>query len=139
MGKSRVVADTNILVSGLLWIGAPHEIIKLAENKYIILFSSLPLIKEISEVLAREKFMRRIEELKTTTEELIESLFGIMEIVHPKAPLSVVKNDPDDNKVLECAVAADAEYVITGDPHLLKLKRFQSVSILTPRNFIQSF
>src|SRR3989338_1034504 len=132
MGKSRVVADTNILVSGLLWIGAPHEIIKLAENKYIILFSSLPLIKEISEVLAREKFMRRIEELKTTTEELIESLFGIMEIVHPKAPLSVVKNDPDDNKVLECAVAADAEYVITGDPHLLKLKRFQSVSILTP-------
>ena len=139
MGKSRVVADTNILVSGLLWIGAPHEIIKLAENKYIILFSSLPLIKEISEVLAREKFMRRIEELKTTTEELIESLFGIMEIVHPKAPLSVVKNDPDDNKVLECAVAADAEYVITGDPHLLKLKRFQSVSILTPRNFIQTF
>lgn len=136
MDKPRVVADTNVLVSGLLWTGLPHKIIKLAENNYITLYSSLPIIEETSEVLERDKFISRIEKLNTTREELIESLISIIEIVHPTEVISLIKNDPDDNRILECALAADADFVISGDPHLLILKIFRDIPILTPQKFV---
>jgi putative PIN family toxin of toxin-antitoxin system len=134
----RVVADSNVLISALLWTGIPHEIIKLAEKKKIKIYSSLPIIEEISEVLGRPKFIERIGELKTTPEELIESLLGIIEVVHPTIFVNEIRNDPDDNKILECAVAAGADFIVSGDPHLLKIKSFRNIPIVTPRKFIES-
>lgn len=138
MADLRVVADSNVLISALLWTGIPHEIIKLAEKKKIKIYSSLPIIEEISEVLGRPKFIERIGELKTTPEELIESLLGIIEVVHPTIFVNEIRNDPDDNKILECAVAAGADFIVSGDPHLLKIKSFRNIPIVTPRKFIES-
>lgn len=136
MDKPRVVADTNVLVSGLLWTGLPHKIIKLAENNYITLYSSLPIIEETSEVLERDKFISRIEKLNTTREELIESLLSAIEIIHPTESVLLIKSDPDDNKVLECALTAAADFIISGDPHLIELKSFRNTPIVTPLRFI---
>jgi len=137
MDDVRIVADTNVLISGLLWTGTPHQIIKLAEDKHIILFSSLSIIEETSKVLAREKFTARIEQLNTTREELIEALLSIVEIVHPTEPVKAVSEDPEDDKILECAVAAQANYVVSGDPHLLRLKKFRGTKIVNPQDFIK--
>jgi putative PIN family toxin of toxin-antitoxin system len=104
----KVVADSNVLISALLWTGSPHKLLKLAENKAIILYSSLPIIEELSDVLARDKFADRINELKTTPEELIESLLNNIEIIRPAVSIKAIKSDPDDNKILECAVEAGA-------------------------------
>jgi uncharacterized protein len=132
----RVVADSNVLISALLWTGSPHKILKLAENKSLILCSSLPIIEEMSEVLARQKFVERLGELKTTPEELMESLLGLVEIVRPAISLNEIKDDPEDNRILECALEAGADYIISGDSHLLKLKSFRDMPIVTPRKFL---
>lgn len=137
MDKPRIVADTNVLVSGLLWTGVPHKIIKLAEDKKIILLSSLPLIEEISGVLERDKFDLRLEKLNSTRTEIIGSLLSIIEIVHPAETISIIKEDPDDNIVLECATAAAADFIVSGDPHLLKLKNFNEIKITAPHNFLK--
>lgn len=137
MPKPGIVADTNVIISGLLWTGAPHEIFKLAEDKLITIFSSFPIIEETSEVLGRRKFIPRIEKLNTTREELIESLINAIEIVQPLETVKLINADPDDNQILECALAAPVEFIISGDPHLLMLKRFKNISIITPQKFIQ--
>jgi len=138
MADLRVVADSNVLVSALLWTGTPYEIIKLAENKKIKLYSSLPIIEEISEVLIRPKFIERIGELKTTPEELIESLLSIVEIVHPILFINEIKSDSDDNRILECGIAAGADFIVSGDPHLLRIKSFRNIPIVTPRKFVEA-
>jgi putative PIN family toxin of toxin-antitoxin system len=136
VAKPKVVLDSNVLISGLLWIGLPHKILKLAENKSLTIYSSLPIIEEVSRVLIRQKFAERIDELKTTSEELIESLLSIVEIVHPLVSINELKSDSEDNKVLECAVEAGADYIVSGDPHLLRLKVFKGIAMVTPREFL---
>lgn len=137
MADLKIVADSNVLVSALLWVGIPHKLIKLAENKTITIYISLPIIEEISEVLVRPKFMERIKELKTTPEEIVESLLSSVEVVHPAVSINEVESDPDDNKILECAVTANADYIVSGDPHLLELKSFRGIPIVTPRKLIE--
>jgi putative PIN family toxin of toxin-antitoxin system len=132
----KVVADSNVLISALLWTGSPHKLLKLAENKAIILYSSLPIIEELSDVLARDKFADRINELKTTPEELIESLLNNIEIIRPAVSIKAIKSDPDDNKILECAVEAGAGFIVSGDPHLLNLRSFREIEILAPAKFL---
>ncbi|MFH1541835.1 MAG: putative toxin-antitoxin system toxin component, PIN family [bacterium] len=137
MSILKVVVDTNVIISGLLWTGAPHDIIRLAEDKRITICSSMEIVKEISEVLARGKFLSRLEILRASREELIASFLSVVEIVHPTESISAVKNDPDDNKILECAVAANANFIVSGDPHIIKLKHFRNIPILNPRKFLK--
>lgn len=136
MADWKVVADSNVLISALLWTGSPHKLLKLAESKAIILYSSLPIIEELSAVLARDKFADRINELKTTPEELIESLLSNLEIIRPAISIEAIKSDPDDNKILECAVEAGAGFIVSGDPHLLNLRSFREIEILAPAKFL---
>lgn len=137
MAEVKVVLDSNVYVSGLLWVGAPHTIIKLAENKEVFIFASPPIIEEVADVLAREKFKARLEALKANPKEMIESLLDVVEMVHPIKIVNAIKVDPDDNRVLECALAAGVDYVVTGDAHLLKLKVFDGVPIITPDRFVK--
>jgi putative PIN family toxin of toxin-antitoxin system len=136
MDRPRIVTDTNVLVSGLLWIGLPHQIIRLAENKRIALCLSLSIINELSEVLQRRKFAPRISILNTSSEEIVESLLSITEVIQPVNLFSVIRADPSDNKILDCAYAAHAHYIISGDQHLLKMSKFKNILILSPQKFI---
>jgi len=69
----------------------------------------------------------------------ISKLVSISQIVEPKKKISVVKDDPDDNKIIECAIEAKADYIISQDKHLLKLKSYKNIKIITPDDFLSKF
>ncbi len=133
----KVVFDINVLVSGILWRGICNELIKLAEEKLFILCFTPDLLSELKEVLHRPKFLPRIKILKTSVEEIITAVSQLV-IFFPDMEISpVVKEDSDDDRILACAESSGVEYIITGDPHLLNLKSFQNIPIITPKKFLQ--
>ena len=129
--RKRVVFDTNILVSALVFPGGRGE----AALRRIIeqtdqLVLSRPIVDELLDVLAR-KFARDAEELAHVAVFVTE----LAVVVAPKRRLRVVKDDPD-NRILECAVAGRAEIIVTGDKALLALKLYQKIRILTLREYL---
>lgn len=129
--RKRVVFDTNILVSALVFPGGQGE----AALRRIIeqtdqLVLSRPIVDELLNVLAR-KFARDAEELAHVAVFVTELAI----IVAPKKRLRVVKDDPD-NRILECAVAGRAEVIVTGDKALLALKLYGKIRILTLREYL---
>lgn len=91
------------------------------------------LLSELSDVLNRPKFSVRIRERKTSCEELLTGIIDITELHPDKNIRPVVKTDPSDDKVLSCALTSGSICIITGDPHLLKLKDWSGIFILTPK------
>lgn len=127
----RVVADTNTVISGLLWNGNPRRILEAARTGKIQLFTSLGLLAEIDEVLRRPKFARRLTLAEVTPRELVLGYAALAHIVEPVAIEPVVLDDPDDDAVLACALAAQAEVIVTGDSHLLLLEEYDKIPIVT--------
>lgn len=129
--EKRIVPDTNILVSGLLWTGSPHELICMAEEGDIELYASLEILDELEDVLRRDKFQRRIAALDTTVEELMNRVRLLMNIVEIEFPDElVIHEDPDDDMFLACAASAKASMIVSGDYHLLSLGAFEGIQIL---------
>ena len=134
----RVVLDTNVLISALLWKGLLNKILKIIENKELTLCINEFILEELSGVLQRHKFNRRINECKASLEELISGILEISEIF-PNIEISpIIKDDLNDNWIISCALASESKYIITGDPHLLKLGKFRNIPILTPRQFLSA-
>ncbi len=127
----RLVADTNTIISGLLWSGPPARLIDAAIERRITLFSSLPLLVELESVLARDKFKRQIAKRGVSVEELFEGYTALVEIVTPVTIAPVIARDPDDDIVLATAIAAKADFIVSGDAHLLDLKGHAGIEILT--------
>jgi len=132
----KAVLDSNIWLSGVFWRGKPHEIVKLAESKKIQTFITKEILAEILDVLNKEKFRRLMEDPGVQTSELMRTILNISTLVEAKEKLDVIKEDPTDNKILECAVAASAEYVVTGDKHLLELKKFGGIRFVKAKEFL---
>ncbi|MDI6903512.1 MAG: putative toxin-antitoxin system toxin component, PIN family [Methanocellales archaeon] len=126
----KIVLDTNVLISATFWKGNESKIIKKAENGEIQIFTSFGILDEFEDVLLRDKFELKIDEMGKTVEEIIEKLVSIAIVVEPKKVVDVVRHDPDDNKILECAIEAEADYIISGDRHLLDLKEFEHIKII---------
>jgi uncharacterized protein len=123
VAKTRLVLDTNVYISGLLWTGIPHRLIRLAEATDVTLGTTPAIMEELREVLGRPKFRLRIRTLQTSVSEVMESLLSIVEVVQDSPIEPVIKRDPDDDKILACAIAAQADWIVSGDDHLLCLKR----------------
>lgn len=126
----KVVLDTNILVSALIFGGKPEQVYNLVLEKQITAVISMVLLSELLETLIK-KFnfgQKRIEQL----ERVIKKHF---KIVYPKATINVIKDD-DDNRVLEAAFEGECDYIITGDRDLLDLKIFKNIKIVTPDTFL---
>ena len=127
----KVVLDTNIFISGIFWNGTPNKVLKLADSGKMLVFVSLEILNEVEDVLigdfklSKEMAHRRLDYIK-----------GIATAILPSMRLDIVKDDPDDNKVLECAVACGADYIITGDKHLLTLKDYNGIQIITAATLI---
>jgi uncharacterized protein len=132
----RVVLDTNILVSATFWEGFPHEILKLAEARKITLAASQATLNELFGVFARKKFDRYFQEAQTSREEVSEHILSLVEVFSPTEEISVIEQDPSDNKFLACALAAEASFIISGDRHLLHLKKFRDIPIVTSSQFL---
>jgi uncharacterized protein len=128
----KVVLDTNVLVSALGWKGSPYQIFRRCVDGQCQLFISPVLIRETARVLSYPKLgitdFQRDEFLALVAETAI--------IIEPDFTLDLVSADPSDNRILECALAGDCQYVVTGDKHLLELSSVRGIQIVTPDAFI---
>ncbi len=127
----RVVLDTNVFISALFWKGAPYQIFRKILEGAILNFVSPQILKELKERLLY-KFKLPPEKVK----EYLEAIVFNSKITYPKKKLNVVKKDPSDNKIIECALEAKASFIISGDKHLLEIKRYKGIKIVTPREFL---
>jgi len=130
----RIVLDTNVIVSALVFGGTPRGVLELAEAGQCQFFYSEPIQTEVRRVLS-EKF----EWPQAMLREVLPVLWSMGELVVPRTTVDAVPDDPDDNRILECAVEAQAQVVVSGDHHLLAVQKYKSVSIVTPRQFIELF
>ncbi|MBA7617882.1 hypothetical protein ES703_25200 [subsurface metagenome] len=128
----KVVLDTNVIISAIIFGGKPRAVLESAMRGNIRLCISEEILDETERVLKRPKFNYPSEIIKLITNELT----FIGDSITPSQKISLIKSDPADNKVLECALEADADYIITGDTHLLGLGSFEKIKIVTPAQFI---
>ncbi|MBI2584078.1 MAG: putative toxin-antitoxin system toxin component, PIN family [Candidatus Aenigmarchaeota archaeon] len=133
MGKTRATLDTNILISALGWEGNPRQVVRKIISGDCELVISKEQFNELSRVLDYPKF-QFTEEQKSRFKTLILEMAMFVSL---SESIDVIKEDPDDNRILESAVAGGADYIISGDPHLLKLKEFRGIRIVTAREFLE--
>ncbi len=134
----RVVLDTSVWISALLWVGLPHRILQLAYEGRIRLCLTEPLLRELAEVLARPKLAPLLARRNTHVTELISGVLALAEFYEPAAVTGVVPEDPDDDAVIACAVAAQARWIVSGDEHLLRLGCYRGIRIGSPRDFLSA-
>lgn len=130
--KIKAVLDTNVVISGIFWKGAPFEILAAWQQQRFLLVISPPILDEYRRVLDEMTKQRSIPVLGSIL-ELIELH---SEMVTPVGFPKSVCSDPDDDKFLEAALAARADYVVSGDAALLKIKNHQGIQIVRPRQFL---
>ena len=122
----KVVFDTNILVSAWLWEGNESKLIESVEEGIIHGYSSEQLIEELCRTLRYPRF--------DLSQDEVASIRGyyllLFKIVRPKQTISIILEDPEDNRVLECALEAEADYVVSGDHHLLNFGEFRGIKIV---------
>ena len=128
----KVVLDTNVLISAFVFGGNPRKIFEKAISEKIHLFISEPLLDEIKRVLSRPKFSYSPKAIQT----IIHELLLVSDLVTPTKTINLIKSDPDDNKILECAIESKADFIVTGDYHLLDLESYHKIKIISPIKFI---
>lgn len=132
----RVVADTNTLVSGLLWHGNPRRVLDAARAGTLQMYTTAALLAELEEVLQRPKFAQRLSVAGVTSHTLVLGYAALARLVEPAEIAPVILADPDDDAVLACAVAAHAEIIVSGDSHLLDLKDYEGILIVTAAHLL---
>ena len=132
----KIVLDTNVWLSGLFWEGEASKIINLAEKKTIIPILSEEILQEIADVLSREsKFQKFLIERKQNIEDVIRKIIAVSEIIEVKNKLEIIKEDSSDNMFIETAIEGNAKYIISYDKHLLELREFRDIKLVTPNEF----
>jgi putative PIN family toxin of toxin-antitoxin system len=128
---SKIVFDTNVLISATLWDNSvAQKVLFKCLRENIQIFSSQEIIEEYKEILARD-FDYEEQEIG----EILERIFQFVNMVVPSVKVEAVKEDSDDNKIIECALESNAEYILSYDKHLLKLKEYRGIKIVRPEEF----
>jgi uncharacterized protein len=133
----KVVLDANVWISALLWGGKPAEIIKTAEDLQFVILLSEEIVREISQVLMYPKLAKVYQAAGLRHEDLIEAVLKIGKFVQVTEKVSIVVTHPADDKFLECALAASAEYIVSGDKHLLELVNHKKIRIMSVNDFLK--
>jgi putative PIN family toxin of toxin-antitoxin system len=128
-----VVLDTNVLISALLFTGAPSGLVPLWQNGVITVLLSRAILDEYLRVLTYPRFHLTEEEIRALVED---ELLPYFEVVNPKKRQRVIRRDPSDDKFLECAVAGRADVIVSGDSDLLELGNYQRIRIQSPAAFL---
>lgn len=129
----RAVIDTNVLISAVISDGKPRELLKKGTAKQFAILTSEPILTELSTVLHRPKF-------KTTQEEIQKIVFALIqssEVISIKSNFNVVKEDPKDNIFVNTAYDGQANFIVTGDNHLLKLKSFEGIGVIKTEDMLR--
>jgi len=126
----RAVLDTNVLLSVLLWRGGPHALIEHVQAGTLTMVSSPVLLAELAEVISRAKFDDILARSNTSRERSLAEMRQLAEVIVPPPLPQPVCRDPDDDHVLACALAAQADCIVSGDADLLNLREYQGIRIL---------
>ncbi len=134
MTKYKVVLDTNVYLSGIIFGGNSRHILDLAIDGKIATFTSAAILLELSDKL-KNKFHWDKEQIVIT----IKSIAKLCVVITPKRKLQIVKKDKSDNKIIEAAVEENADFIVTGDKHLLDIKKYQNIHIIAPSQFLSLY
>jgi len=133
----KAVLDTNVLVSGLISSkGSPAKIIDFWEDEKFSLITSKKIMEEVVRVLSYPKIRVKYNLDKEKIKDFINGLTFFSEVCKPQEKISVINDDPEDNKFLEAAVQANAGFVVSGDKHLLGLGEYEKIRIIKPNTFL---
>lgn len=135
----RVVIDTNVWLSALLWGGQPILIIQLVEKKQIQAISSEDILVELTNTLQKSKLQKRLTQLKLSADNLVIVAKRLMTLVVIEEVIIPELRDPKDQMVLATAIAGNAQIVISGDKDLLVLHPYGDISILLPQDFLSRY
>lgn len=130
----RLVLDTNIVASALLWGGRPHLLLQAARARRLQLFTSAPLLADI---LGRRKFEKKIAAAQLSIDQIVDRYAQLASLVRP-LPLVRVVPDPDDDVVIGTALAATADFIVTGDRRLLGVAEHAGVRIVGVADGVQA-
>ena len=133
MSGLRVVLDSNVYISAFLFGGHPQAIMERIVSGQLSGAVSVPILDEVREVLGRTKFGLSDEAIVAFMAELQD----LCEIVSPTKRVKVIKDDPDDDRILECALAANAAVIVSGDSHLLALSEWRGIPVRSPASFVK--
>lgn len=129
----KVVIDTNVYVSGVLWNGNESKIVDMCMDGILENHTSIDILSEVERVLSYRKFNLTNEEI----DKLLKIYFSFSRLVSIKVKSDIKSRDPADNKILECAVVTNVDYIITGDEDLLVMKDVEGIRIISSRDFLE--
>ena len=121
----------------MIWGGSPARIIKAAEEGKVWIVTSEEIVNEISQTLTYPRLKRICDEAGVSRQQLIRIVLQVAGLVEVKSKVHVVQADPADNKFLECAVDGKADYIVSGDYHLLKIGSYKKMRIISVRQFLK--
>lgn len=123
--------DTNTIVSALLWRGNPRKLLDAVRAGVVDSATSPMLLAELADVLGRTKFAAKVQVSGETAEQMINDYARVARVVFPLAAPRVVPDDPDDDHVIACAVAARVDLIVSGDSDLLVMGEYAGIRIVT--------
>jgi putative PIN family toxin of toxin-antitoxin system len=133
----KVVLDTNVLVSAYLVPGGkPARILSLARQGKLTICLSPPILSEVKQTLLRPKLQKIHKATAKEIERFLKALTSVVVMTAGTEEVDAVKDDPDDNKILACALEGKANFIVSGDHHLTDMKVFQGIPIVNPDRFL---
>jgi uncharacterized protein len=127
----KAVLDTNVFISGIFWTGASRKTLELWRDGLYTVVASLASVSEVEAVLKDFKISLPDDHIAVWIDLIVANCM----MVEPDEKIDAVSDDPDDNMFLEAALAGDADYIVSQDNHLLKLKEFRGIKIVRPEEF----
>ena len=127
----KAVFDTNILFSATGWRGSPYQCLKLARDKKVTLILCREILTEY-----HEKLQTKLDMMPEQATRTVAEILACSTVVEIKNELHVIPDDPDDDMVIECAIAGKAAYVVSGDRHLLNLKEYKGIVVIRANDFL---
>ncbi|MEK7533998.1 MAG: putative toxin-antitoxin system toxin component, PIN family [Patescibacteria group bacterium] len=134
----RAVVDTNLIISGAGTVTTtPYQLLEAWKNGEYILVTSPPIIQEVKDVLERPEIKKQFSLTSSEINGVIDALSTKAFVTAGTLEVDVIKDDPDDNKIIACAIEGSASYIVTGDKkHLLSLGEYQEIKIVKARDFL---
>jgi putative PIN family toxin of toxin-antitoxin system len=132
VGTQRIVIDTNVIISAYGWGGLPKRAVD------CVLYGDYTLVmpEQQAEELARVLCYSKLGFSATERQQIVDIIGNVARIVETHGGIDIIREDPSDNMLLEAAIENGAAYIVTGDSHLLKLREFRGIKILTPAQFL---
>ena len=121
----------------MIWKGPPARIIKAAQESEALIITSEEIVNEVNKTLTYPRVKRVYEDSGVTQQQLISAVLKFAELVEVNSKIHVVREDPADNKLLECAVDGKVDFIVSGDTHLLRIGSYKRTRILSVRQFLE--